>query len=67
MRADNFDSTANEQREEEKIKEVSQSHPQRKPELEYVVHNAKPTASDLPRQKATFVIYRASRLRRMAF
>jgi hypothetical protein len=46
MRANDLDSTANEQREEEKIKEVSQSHPQWEPELECVVHNAKQTAGD---------------------
>jgi hypothetical protein len=46
MPANNLDSAANEQREEEKVKEVSESHPQRKPELECVVHNTKPTADD---------------------
>ena len=67
MSADNFESAANEQSEEKKIKKVSQSHPDWKPELECVVHNAKPTASDPPRQKATFVIYRACQLWWMAF
>ena len=46
MPANNLDSAANEQREEEKVKEVSQSHPQWESELECVVHNAKPTAGD---------------------
>jgi hypothetical protein len=41
MRADDLDATANEQRDKEEIKEVSQSDPQRKSELERVVHNAK--------------------------
>src|SRR6266516_3145183 len=44
MRADDLDATANEQRDEEKVKEVGQSHPQRKSELERVVHNAKTRA-----------------------
>jgi hypothetical protein len=46
MPANDFDSAANEQREEEKVKEVSQSHPQWESELECVVHNAKLTAGD---------------------
>ena len=46
MRADDLDATANEQRDEEKVKEVGQSHPQRKSELERVVHNAKTPACD---------------------
>ena len=40
MRTDDLDTAANEQRDEEKVKEVSQSDPQRKSELERVVHNA---------------------------
>jgi hypothetical protein len=46
MPANNLDSAADEKREEEKVKEVSQSHPQWESELECVVHNAKPTAGD---------------------
>ena len=41
MRTDDLDSAANEQGEKEKVKEVSQSHPQWEPELECVIHNAK--------------------------
>jgi hypothetical protein len=41
MPTNNLDSAPNEQREEEKIKVVSQSHPQWKSELECVVHNVK--------------------------
>ena len=46
MCADDLDATANEQRNEEKIKEVGQADPQRKAELERVVHNAKTPACD---------------------
>jgi hypothetical protein len=46
MPANNLDSAANKQREEEKVKELSQSHPQWESELECVVHNAKLTAGD---------------------
>jgi len=40
MRTDDLDTAPNEERDEEKIKEVSQSHPQWESELERVVHNA---------------------------
>ena len=40
MRTDDLDTAPNEERDEEKIKEVSRSHPQWESELERVVHNA---------------------------
>ena len=62
MSANDLDSAADEQREEEKVKEVSQSHPQWESELECVVHDAKTGGGwILPGQNATFVIYRAYR------
>src|SRR6266567_4584666 len=46
MRTDDLDTAANEQGDEEKVKEVSQSDPQRESKLERVGHNAKLPACD---------------------
>ncbi len=67
MRADDLDTAANEQRDEEKVKEVGQSDPQRESELERVVHNAKLPACDSVKLNASVVIYRTCWLWRMAF
>ncbi len=58
MRADDLDTAANEQGDEEKVKEVGQSNPQRESELERVVHNAKLPACDSVKLNASVVIYR---------
>src|SRR5207237_798053 len=46
MRTDDLDTAPNEERDEEKIKEVSQSHPQWESELERVVHKRESSACD---------------------
>ena len=67
MRTDDLDTATNEQRDEEKIKEVSQSHPQWESELARVIHNAKPQRVIPVKSDALVVNYRKWWSRWMAF
>ena len=53
MDADDFDIAANEQRDEKKVKEMSQPNPQRKTELKGVVHNGKLPPCDAVKLECT--------------